>query len=548
MPAPNHSFSAPYISSAEPRGRIVGVLHAHLPFVRHSEYPHFYEEDWLFEAIEGCYLPILSVFDGWIRDRIKARLVVSLSPTLLAMLRDPLLQDRFRRYLERRVALWTQEAERYSAGPARWRIHAERELQRVFNLQSAYEHYQGDLVSAFVRAEEGGVVELITTAGTHPLLPLFEHHPEFVRAQVRAGVLAFTEAIGRQPLGMWLPECGWFSTASQVLEEAGIRYTFVESTGLLYGSPAPQCGWRRPVVTSDGVLVFGRDPKAARLVWSRDLGYPGDGRYLDFHADQTYKRSDDELKDYVLDDGTRVPLRLRYHRVTDRNLPTEAKDIYDLEASKKAVDEHAEHFVATQVEALQQATEVIGWPAYTVALFDAELFGHWWREGPMFLDAVVRKGVDKLEFQTGVDVLNSGEPFQSMTPALSTWGEHGDVSVWLNPKTAWMWPRLLDAVLVLSRASKNHGHKADPLISKILAQMARELFLAVASDWPFLVHLGTAPEYSVSRVKEHLKRVKNLQDMLEADEVDIRLVEEYESHTPIFSWMDYPKLSDIYSD
>ena len=35
------------------------VLHGHLPFVRHPEQPFYWEEHWLFEAIAGCYLPLL---------------------------------------------------------------------------------------------------------------------------------------------------------------------------------------------------------------------------------------------------------------------------------------------------------------------------------------------------------------------------------------------------------------------------------------------------------------------------------------------------------
>ena len=88
-----------------PKGYLAFVLHAHLPFVRHPEYEEFLEEDWLFEAITETYIPLIQVFDGLIRDDIPFRLTLSLSPTLLSMLADPLLRQRYRRYLDRSEAL-----------------------------------------------------------------------------------------------------------------------------------------------------------------------------------------------------------------------------------------------------------------------------------------------------------------------------------------------------------------------------------------------------------------------------------------------------------
>src|SRR6266496_4328302 len=88
------------------------VLHAHLPFVRHPEHEKFLEENWLFEAITESYLPLIQVMDGWLRDGMETRLTLTLTPTLCAMLLDPLLQDRYVRHLDGLIDLAEKETHR----------------------------------------------------------------------------------------------------------------------------------------------------------------------------------------------------------------------------------------------------------------------------------------------------------------------------------------------------------------------------------------------------------------------------------------------------
>src|SRR5262245_16140676 len=97
---------------SDQRGLLAIVLQAHLPWVRHPEYESFLEEDWLFEAITDPCLPLLATFERLAADRVPYRITLSLSPPLLNMLADPLLQQRYERYLEQRIALATREVER----------------------------------------------------------------------------------------------------------------------------------------------------------------------------------------------------------------------------------------------------------------------------------------------------------------------------------------------------------------------------------------------------------------------------------------------------
>src|SRR6516162_7639915 len=105
-----------------PLGYLCLVLHAHLPFVRHPEYDDFLEEDWLYEAITETYIPLLDIFEGLERDGVDWRLTMSVTPTLAAMLADPLLQERYLRHLDNLIALAAKEVERTRWEPAFHRL------------------------------------------------------------------------------------------------------------------------------------------------------------------------------------------------------------------------------------------------------------------------------------------------------------------------------------------------------------------------------------------------------------------------------------------
>lgn len=94
------------------KGYLSLILHAHLPFVRHPEYDAFLEEDWLFEAVTETYIPLINTFDNLIEDGIDFRITMSLTPPLITMLTDDLLQFRCVRYIENRIELAEKELER----------------------------------------------------------------------------------------------------------------------------------------------------------------------------------------------------------------------------------------------------------------------------------------------------------------------------------------------------------------------------------------------------------------------------------------------------
>ncbi|MFN7140733.1 MAG: DUF1957 domain-containing protein, partial [Limisphaerales bacterium] len=188
------------------KGHLAIVLHAHLPFVRHPEHEKFLEENWLFEAITETYIPLIQVMDGWLHDGMDTRLTITLSPTLCSMLLDPLLQQRYERHLHDLIELAEKELHR-----THWEPHFH-ELARMYHhrfvaIRDTYFAYGRNLVGAFRKFQEQGKLEIITTAATHALLPLMADSPQSIRAQILVARDHYRSCFGRDPRGIWLPEC-----------------------------------------------------------------------------------------------------------------------------------------------------------------------------------------------------------------------------------------------------------------------------------------------------------------------------------------------------
>jgi 1,4-alpha-glucan branching enzyme len=507
------------------------ILHAHLPFVRHPEHERFLEEAWLFEAITETYIPLLQILSRWRKEGIAARLTLSLSPTLCSMLSDTLLQERYLRHLEQVIELAQKEVlrtqwEKPTCDLARF-YH-----QRLNEARDFYLGCGGYLVTEFRKAQEAGTVDTVTTAATHAVLPLLAGHRPSVRAQVLTARDHYRSCFGRDPGGIWLPECAYAEELDPVLAEANLRWFVVDAHGLLQARPQPKFGLSAPVFTPRGVAAFGRDQESAKQVWSREDGYPGDPRYRDFYRDIGHDLDLEYLKPYLVADR-RGFTGLKYYRITGRKME---KEIYVREAALAAVAEHAEHFVTARLKQLQGIEKAMDRPPIVVAAYDAELFGHWWYEGPEFLDAVVRRicsvGSD-LELLTPGDYLRRHPTNQVATPSASSWGELGYWRMWLNESNQWIYPHLHTAQERMSELVGRFG-RAEGLKRRALRQAGRELLLAQASDWPFIIQTGTSPDYARRRVKGHILRFTKLYAQLSDGKLDETRVGQLEGVDNVF--------------
>ncbi len=499
-------------------GYLALILHAHLPFVRHPEHERFLEESWLFEAVTETYLPLLQLLDGWHREGLDAHLTLTLSPTLCTMLQDPLLKDRYQRHLDGLIELAEKETLRtqWEAGV---RPLAEMYHRRFLGIRETFFNHHRNLIAAFRACQERGQLEIITTAATHALLPLMASHPPSLRGQIRTACDHYRSCFGREPRGIWLPECAYASGVEEILQEANIRWFVLDTHGLLHANPRPRFGVFAPVYTSNGIAAFGRDLDSAKQVWSRNEGYPGDARYRDFYRDIGFDLDFEYVKPYVPSPLHRGFTGIKYHRITGQG---GAKEFYDRAAALRVAEEHAGHFLRSRMEQVERLAAVMDRPPLVVAPYDAELFGHWWYEGPEFLDSLVRRVVSEqrvLSLITPEEYLRRHPTNQVSNPSESSWGEEGYWRSWLNETNEWIYPHLRVAQERMTELA-THFPTATGLRHRALQQAARELLLAQASDWPFILRTGTSPAYATRRVKSHLLRFLTLYEQILGDAID----------------------------
>src|SRR5947208_7026548 len=477
-------------------GSLALVLHAHLPFVRHPEHEHFLEEDWLFEATTETYIPLLAMMQRLVSDAVPFRLTMSITPTLCAMLQDDLLRERYVQHVDLLLDLVAREIQRSRDQPqlhklAKFYFEMFSESRRLF-----VEQWKCDLLAAFRQLRKTGVLEIIASAATHALLPL--HSREAMRAQVLIGRDAYVDVFDVDPIGFWLPECAYAPGLESILQEANLRWFILDAHGLMYAKPRPQRAIYAPCYTPAGPAVFARDRDSSRQVWSAQEGYPGDPAYREFYRDIGFDLPMDHLGPVAR--GTRKFSGVKYHRITGQSVE---KDLYDRDAAKKAADGHATHFLEQRRRQLQ-ALGALNFDPIVVVPFDAELFGHWWFEGPRFLELFIRKAANEREFSltTPSEYLAAHPTQQIIEPATSTWGENGYFEVWLNQSNAWIYPHLHAAARKMTELAQYvsnvvgqpprlpnetpaGGASALQFTDRVLKQLARELLLAQSIDWTF---------------------------------------------------------------
>ncbi len=515
------------------------VLHTHLPMVvNHGRWPH--GSDWLNEAAFECYLPLLDTVHRLVAEGLSPRWTINVSPVLAEQLASPEFQKELSFYYEnvRRACLESREHFKREGDEAIVALTYfwEEFYERMWEL---HRRIGGDIVGTLAELQRGGHLEIITCAATHGYLPLLSRD-ESIHLQLRAAVETHTRYFGRAPRGIWLPECAYRPryewtppTGSdrgrerrmrpgieEMLAAHGLEYFVADSHLVAAGEPVflyrdfiglrsdlshtaaplPVGEKRSPYapyrVASRGgtgsAIAFIRDPRSTLQVWSRSHGYPGDYNYLEFHK-----------KHY--------PGGLRFWRITDSSSDLGTKLVYDPKIAAEKLGLQAGHFVALVKETLDLARD--GGQALVCSPYDSELFGHWWFEGPLWLEQVVhemaRAGVQPMTLAQAQEAVPPQGPLQLPE---GSWGEGGDHRVWLNAETEWTWDRVYSVEREwVEHLKKGDGGDAD--LKRVLNQASREMMLLQASDWQFLITTGAARDYAERRVAEHYADFKRLSEM-----------------------------------
>lgn len=466
------------------------VLHAHLPWVRAEGASISLEEGWLYEAMWQSYLPLLEVFTRLGETRPESPLcTLSLSPPLLSMLGDPHHRQRFRRYADELGETLGRAAEREPQHAAAIGDHQARLAQSV----AAFERLRGDLLAGFVDLEARHVIELATTAASHAFLPGLISEAG-VRAQIRMGLRYFHALTKRHARVFWLPECGYDERLENAITESGALATVLASHGLDLARPRPPFSTHTPILGSQPFAFFGRAAELVDRIWSREHGYPADPSYREFH--------------HPLDSESTsaVGRALKPFRVTGK---TNAKEPYQPELAALTAKQHAADFLGHTSRWLERRD--VPHPIAVLA-FDAELFGHWWWEGPAFLEAVLSGA--KAETLTACSLTSYLERDPALPvarPATSTWGRGGYADSWAHPTSshaARLAHRGERRVLAIDALVRDTPRSETQRRARLWA--IRELFLLQASDYAFMLRSGEFAAFAQKKLLEHASRLDEL--------------------------------------
>ena len=526
-------------------GKVHLLLHAHLPFVREPSYDRFLEENWFFEAMAETYLPIIQMLNRLEEKGVPGTLNFSVSSALLAMLTDRSLLDKFSNHLHKQLELLEREKVRLQSDSERMEV-VNFYYRRQIALINTWERDCGcEIIPSLKRLEQISKINLLTCVGTHPFLPAYQSDVDAIRLQLKITVRAFEEAFGKKPRGLWLPECGYFEGLDAILAEYGFQYFFLETHGVLLAKPAPKYGVFAPIKTPAGLYCFGREQSSSMEVWSRKTGYPGHPEYREFFKDIAHERESDYLGDYFLAAGAHIETGLKYYRITG----SEDKKVYRPWNALRLVEDHARLFVANREETVSNLlSKMDGNKVAILCPYDAELFGHWWFEGPLFIEKMFERAASSniVEMASLEDSVPTSPTFAGNiadadvhAPIFSSWGEGGFGEVWMNDAVAFQYPLFFKMRGMMNNLKKRIecGTGKPATMKRFLAQMARELVLFQASDWAFMIHNHSAEDYARARLSGHYDNVCKLYADAVKAKPDTRLLKTLEQKNNLFPWI-----------
>jgi 1,4-alpha-glucan branching enzyme len=442
-------------------GELAIVLHTHMPYVEgFGTWP--FGEEWLWEAVATSYLPLLEVFDAYGVAATREQLTLSLTPVLCDQLEAPGALERCGEFLRAiRPESHRLDIEEVKLGAA-----------NAANKQAAVEELE---FSAAEYANAAGALEILsqgdvgllasfgqhagwTCSASHAILPLLALQ-ESVDLQLHTGIRAHRQRFGSWGGGFWLPECAHAPWLNPLLSEAGVRLTCIELTRQFGLADRRHLTPLQPDV---GPTLMPIDRQVIDLVWGAG-GFPSRAAYRNYH----------------------------HRTVRDHHVWANDGSIYDrLRARTQAVADAGEFIEAVKLR--------LAGGGLCVCALDTELLGHWWYEGPLWLEALLDQAASRGLRLTTLDEQTLGRhppvPIESRRlPPATSWGEAGDLRTWSGPAVADLaWQARGGELRAFLGTNGPPSHRA-----------LRELLALQSSDWAFLAHRKWSGDYPRQRASEH---------------------------------------------
>jgi 1,4-alpha-glucan branching enzyme len=528
------------------------------------------EELWFFEMVSETWLPLLAVFDRLDRARIPFRLSIALSPVLSSMLADEILIGRYLEYVDRQIEFGAQELKRTADNPGLFALSGYYYDQIVEKRILFTERYEKNILRVLDFYQKKGRLEIMTTAATHPFLPLYAPFPETIQAQIEVAISSHRHFFGRNPQGFWLPELGWSPELDEYLRSYNFSYTVVDTHGALLGKSgirsraqisgcaAGSCntacfptgiplqgtlasvrrGSFYPIKTPSQILVLIRDYYAHRDLFESN-GICFSPEYRDYSEDAGYELKRELIEPFLGEGGIRMPTGFKYYA---RSRSSPQKTIYDTGKARNLAIVHARQFLDNRMRLLEQAETLMSETPVSICAFEADNFGRFWHEGPVFLETLFREGAGRegLQFMNPQEYLfkQDIQQMETVMPEFSSWGTNGYAEMWLDSSNDWMYRHVIRSLNRMVELAERFPNDSG-LKERALNQAAREILLVQASDWPKMLYNQEFPDFARHQIEMSLRNFTTIYEALGSNYISTEWLTGLERRHCIFPNINY---------
>jgi 1,4-alpha-glucan branching enzyme len=510
------------------------VLEAHLPFVREfkkeDNLSQTGEESRFFEYVSETLLPLLEVLHRLETDHVPFRLALAVSPVLIHLLTDELLQKKYLSYTDKQIEFGRQEIERNANNGDLNRL-AQNYYNTIVDRRIAYtERYEKNLLRAFDSYRRKGKLEILASCATHAFLPFISHNGESLQAQMEIPISGYRRHFAGVPQGFWLPELGWSSALEPYLRAYNFSYTIVDSHGLLFGNPPPCKGTFYPVKTPNGTYILARDLHSAREIEKT----AADEIYRNNDRDAGYELPPETVSAFLSSEGERHKTGYKYWSRLNGN--------YNPQKARACAVEHAKTFMRNTIARLEEASKHMEEAPLSLYAQNADFFGSLWHEGFEFIETLFRTACEHkdLKFICPSEYIykQNLSSLQVISPEFSSNGVNGYAETWLDVSNDWIYRHLARSMERMTELAERFPDDTG-LKERALNQAAREILLAQSSDWPALLFRQDSTEYAYNQAGNALRNFTTIYEALGSNYISTEWLTNLERRHNIFPNINY---------
>jgi len=510
------------------------VLEAHLPYVKEfnkeDDSSHAGEEERFFEYVSETFLPLLEVLHRLETDHVPFRMAVAISPVLCHMLTDEHLQKKYLTYIDKQIEFGKSELDRTADNSELNKLSQFYYNEAVERRIVYTERYEQNLLKALDFYRRKGKVEILASCATNAFLPFLSHNPESLQAQIETPVPGYRRLFN-SPQGFWLPCLGWTPAIEQYMRAYNYTYTIVDTHGLLLGKPAPEKGCFYPVKTPNGTFILARDLYAIREIEE----IAEDDLYRNNNRDAGYELPPKAISQFLNAEGGRSRTGFKYWA-------KKQDAVYNQKAASDKVIDGARIFLENTIARLEEVSKNMNETPISVFTQTCDFFGRFWREGPEFLEMLIRMASQYREIRllcpSDYIFMQNLSSLQVVSPEFSSNGENGYGEPWLDVSNDWIYRHLYRAMERMTELAERFPDDTG-LKERALNQAAREILLAQASDWPALLFNQDSTEFARNQAENALRNFTTIYEALGSNYISTEWLTTLERKHNIFPNINY---------